>query len=244
MQAETGKKGSFRNTYKEHEAFTEKMLKIALDERKMLAIDRHNLQIGHIRQSLYLSITLAGAVCAVAACTPYFNSKPVFSDAALWQVLMLGAALTLCIGAFLYGAYSLRGEIDGRVPKLDFMCPGVENFVDIVNWTHHPDGSGQADEMQGVFLSHVTMIVQEHYQMMEMKARKIRNLNAIVLAAASVAAIATLSLFSTSLYGKVYGNQGIEVSIPRQTCAETVGHPTTPPEEDLWRFADSADQPN
>lgn len=244
MQAETGKKSSFRNTYKEHEAFTEKMLKIALDERKMLAIDRHNLQLTHIRQSLYLSITLAGAVCTVAACTPYFNNKPVFADAALWQVLMLGTALVLCIGAFLYGAYSLRGEIDGRVPKLDFMCPGVENFVDIVNWTHHPDGTGQADEMQGIFLSHVTMIVQEHYRMMEMKARKIRNLNAIVFAAASIAAIATLSLFSTSLYGKVYGNQGIEVSNFRQTRAETVGHPTAPSEEDLWRFADSANQPN
>ena len=199
------KSKNINDAYSEYEDLRKDLLKAALDERKMFSIDRHNIQITHIRQSLYLSITMAGAICTVAANTPFFSKTPIFSGGSALMVFGLGIALFLCLTVFCFGAFALRGERDGRRFKLDNIGAGAEDFVQIANLACKPDGDGTAEKVRGIFLSHVSKCLKECYDDAGKKASKIRLLNTLIVCAAVIASISSAAIVSSTFFRNFHG---------------------------------------
>lgn len=207
------------DTYNEYYKLVDVVQKAALDELKVRSIDRRNMQDAKIRQLIYLCITLCAAICTVITLTPFWSGKgAVLSAAQPWHLFMLCVAFILSAGGFIYGVWALMGEKGGAVP--------VEpEYAQILRDGYGVDGSGKAYEATIIWLKRVDDSLSYFMDLIEVKAKKIRTLNKIVLGAAGCAAVAAVAFFSTTLLEN-YVKQQFETICPSTAATESAHKPT------------------
>ena len=105
---------------------------------------------------------------------------------------MLCVAFILSAGGFIYGVWALMGEKGGTILVED-------EYAQILRDGYGPDGSGKAYEATIGWLQRIDVSLNDFTELIEVKAKKIRTLNKIVLGAAGCAAVAAVALFSTTL---------------------------------------------
>ena len=180
-------------TYNEYYKLVDVVQKAALDELKLRSIDRRNMQDAKIRQLIYLCITLCAAICTVITLTPFWSGQnAVLSAAQPWHLFMLCVAFLMSASGFIYGVWSLMGEKGGTILVED-------EYAQILRDGYGPDGSGKAYEATIGWLQRIDVSLNDFMELIEIKAKKIRTLNKIVLGAAGCAAVASVALFSTTL---------------------------------------------
>lgn len=181
------------DTYNEYYKLVDVVQKAALDELKVRSIDRRSMQDAKIRQLIYLCITLCAAICTVITLTPFWSGKSaILSAAQPWHLFMLCVAFILSAGGFIYGVWALMGEKGGTILVED-------EYAQILRDGYGPDGSGKAYEATIGWLQRIDVSLNDFTELIEVKAKKIRTLNKIVLGAAGCAAVAAVALFSTTL---------------------------------------------
>ena len=74
-----------------------------------------------------------------------------------------------------------------------------DEYAQILRDGYGPDGSGKAYEATIGWLQRIDVSLNDFTELIEVKAKKIRTLNKIVLGAAGCAAVAAVALFSTTL---------------------------------------------
>lgn len=208
MQEETKKEVTLdtpeeKETYEEYFAFTEFAVKAGLDEHKRLTVDLNNVQLGHIRQLIYLSITVSTAIAGVIVSTPMWSGQNApLSSFELFLMFLLGLSFIVAAGSFLYGVRSLRG---GDLPII------VKSYGEMTDNALGADGFGHSHQAYQTLLVEIDRANKEFRDSISNKARKIRALNLAILGAASCAAFAVLALFSTTLWSNYEKQRAIEI---------------------------------
>lgn len=190
MQEEARTKDSSEppETYVDYCRLCELMLKMATDEHKRITVDLHGMQLQHVRQLIYLSITLATALAGVIS----YATKMHLDEIGRCGVLLCLAAMICSAVCFVLGIRALRGE-GGTVPVV------VASYQDIALMGFFPDGGYAMQTAVAEVLNSTQTAIVEHRAMMSAKGKKIRELNSYVQLTAVCAALGVLALFSTTL---------------------------------------------
>ena len=176
---------------------TDIVLKASLDELKLRAIDRRNMQDAKIRQLIYLCFTLSAAICTVIMMTPFWSGKAaLLHSATTWHLLFLCLALVLCVGGFIYGTWALMGENGGNVPI-------IREYAEFLRNGFGSDDSGKPYKAVIDWLDQTDLALMEYEKMISAKGLKIRTLNKIVLCAAVCAALSSAALFTSKELRKI-----------------------------------------
>lgn len=197
MQEETKKQDSSditekEVTYSELFSFTDKVIDSANSELKRLSVDLYNAQLSHIRQLIYLSITVATASAGVIVSTPYWDGNFVgISFAQIFFFVILCLGFLLSVVSFLYGICSLRG---GDIPIVQ------ERYGELIDQAYAPDGECASQNAKLDYLIKIDDAIESYRSKISKKACKIRKLNQMILCAGCCAAFAVLALFSTTLW--------------------------------------------
>lgn len=163
------------------------VLKTAIDELRSIQLNGHQQQISAIKQSIYLLMTIATAVCAVVTCTPFWNGLDApLSNAGNGCVLMFGLAFAICGVGFCYGVYALFGEKGG------ILCHDSEPYTELMQSATDDD---QSRYKCAVWACHLEASIQIASENVSKKGKKVRILNGIVLAAGFVFAVAICMSF-------------------------------------------------
>lgn len=190
-------------TYGEFNSFLQDLIKAGLDENKRLSVDLYNIQLAHIRQLIYLAITITAAISAVIVNTPQWRGEFVeVSGLSLFFFITLCLSLVLSVVAFIVGVISLRG---GDIPVI------VEDYVDLADEALSADGCGKSTEARQKLLILINDSIQAHRNAIVQKASKIRALNPLILCAACCAAVSVLALFSTTLWSNYVQQRAVEI---------------------------------
>ena len=192
---------------------SEKVVDYAVAEMKMFLCDCHAVQLAQVRQALYLSITLAGAVCAVVANTTFLG-KPdaILKCSEAWPIALMGVAFLLAVATFIIGVCALRGERRNR--QISF----TGNYA---NTVLHDES---ADVTRLHLLDHLSTMKQGFIRDIDAKGGKIRWANALLIATALTAAVGTFSIFVTTYQEGHYDvrrTTSEEISVPHSGTGAT-----------------------
>jgi hypothetical protein len=166
----------------EKQAFTAQAVDLAVKELQRVSVDFYKIQLGHVRQLIYLAITVSTAIaCAVVHFQPV--ELPALGSF-FFAVLCLSFAGGVC--AFLYGVRSLRG---GETPNV------VPSYYALADEVEQVSPQYDAQQARLVLLSRLDDAIALNGIKMKEKAERIRLLNKSILAVSAVAAFATLALF-------------------------------------------------
>ena len=195
MQEETKqeKTSAITPTYDRYCAFLDFALKVAIDEYKLMRFDRDASQSSYIKQSLYLTLSMSAVLGAIISQTPYLSPDALLHGATGLHLLGLCLSIALCLFAFAYGVWCLRGENYGQVPVV------ANSFSEYVATAYGDDESPNTDQAKLDWLDSLDKSIEEVEKNITKKGRKIRLLNKVILSAFVIGALSSTALFSNTL---------------------------------------------